>query len=95
MIDIQKILNVKNIHDLVDKEIKGKFKTKNPTNKQIKKYKKDGSELIDNKKFMHAHEGIIIPVIMHCRTPGSCKFKINLGFKLHNMINCKEQTVLE
>ena len=44
---------------------------------------------------MYAHEGIIIPVIMHCRTPESCKFKRNLGFKLHNVINCKEQTVLE
>ena len=30
MIDIQK-LDVKNIHDLVDKEIKGKFKTNNLT----------------------------------------------------------------
>ena len=44
---------------------------------------------------MYAHEGIIIPVIMHCRTPESCKFKRSLGFKLHDVINCKEQTVLE
>ena len=43
---------------------------------------------------MFAHEGIIIPVIMHCRTPESCKFKRNLGFKLHD-VNCKKQTVLE
>ena len=39
--------------------------------------------------------GVMIPVIMHCRTPESCKFKINLGFKLHDVINHKEQTVLE
>ena len=32
---------------------------------------------------------------MHCRTPESCKFKISLGFKLHDVINCKEQTMLE
>ena len=32
---------------------------------------------------------------MHCRTSGSCKFKRNLGLKLHDMINCKEQAVLE
>ena len=32
---------------------------------------------------------------MHCRTPESCKFKRSLGFKLHDVINCKEQTVLE
>ena len=82
-----------NIHDLVDKEITGKFKTNNPTDKQIKKYKIHGSKLIDGKKFMYAH--VIIPVIMHCAKPESFKFKRNLGFKLHNVINCKEQTVLE
>ena len=87
MIDIRKKLDVKNIHDLVDKN--------NLTAEQIKKYKIHGSELIDGKKFMYAHEGVIIPVIMHCRTPESCKFKRNLGFKLRNLINCKEQTVLE
>ena len=44
---------------------------------------------------MYAHEGLIIPVIMYCRTRESCKFKRNLGFKLHDVINCKGQTVLE
>ena len=92
MIDIQKKLDVKNIDDLVDKEIKGKFKTNNLTDEQIKKYKIHGSELIDGEKFMYAHEGIII---MHSRTPESCKFKRNFEFKLHDVINCKEQTVLE
>ena len=95
MIEIQKKLDVKNIHDLVDKEIKGKFKTNNLTDEQIKKYKRHGSELIDSEKFVYAHEGIIIPVIMHCRTPESCKFKRSLEFKLHNVINCNEQTMLE
>ena len=95
MIDIQKKLDVKNIDDLVDKEIKGKFKTNNLTDKQIQKYKIHGSELIDGEKFMYAHEGVIIPVIMHCRTPESCKFKRYLEFKLHDVISCKEQTVLE
>ena len=90
MIDIQKKLDLKNIHDLVDKEIKDKFKINNPKNEQIKKYKIHGSELIDGEKFMYAHEGVIIPVIMHCRTPESCKFKRNLGLKLHDVINCKE-----
>ena len=95
MIDIQKKLDVKNIHDLVDKEIKDKFKTNNLTDEQIKKYKIYGTELIDGGKFIYVHERVIIPVIMHCRTPESCKFKRNLGFKLHDLINCKEQTVLE
>ena len=44
---------------------------------------------------MYAHESIIIPVIMHCRAPESCKVKRSLGFKPHDVINCKEQTVLE
>ena len=87
MIDIQKKLDVKNINDLVDKEIKGKFKTNDLTDEQIKKYKRHGSKLIDSEKFVYAHEGIIIPVIMHCRTPESCKFKRSLGFKLHNVTN--------
>ena len=93
MIDIQK-LDVKIIHNLVDKEIKSKFKTNNPTKEQIKKYKRHGSELIDGENFVYAHEGIIMPVIMHCRTPESYKFKRSLGFKLHNVIYFKEQTVL-
>ena len=95
MINIQKKLDVKNIHDLVDKEIKGRFKTDNRTDEQIKKYKRHGSELIDGEKFVYTHEGVMIPVIMHSRTQGSCKFKIILRFKLHDVINCKEQTVLE
>ena len=94
IIDIQKKLDVKNIHDLFDKEIKGKFKTNNLTDKQIKMYKIHGSELIDGETFMYTHEGVIIPVIMHFRTPESCKFKRNVGFKLHDTINCKEQTVI-
>ena len=69
MIDIQEKLDVKNIHGLVDKEIKGKFKTNNLTDEQIKKFKIHGSELIEGEKFMYAHESVIIPVIIHCRTP--------------------------
>ena len=88
-------LDVEKIHDLVDKEIKGKLQSNNSTNEQIKRYKKHRSELIDGEKFMYAQKGIIIPVIMYCRTPESYKFKRSLGFKLHDVINCKEQTVLE
>ena len=32
---------------------------------------------------------------MCCRTDESCNLKGNLGFKLHDVINTKEQTVLE
>ena len=47
MIDIQKTLDVKNKHDLVNKGIKDKCKTNNPTDEDNKKYKRHGSELID------------------------------------------------
>ena len=94
MIDIQKKLDVKKTNDLVDKEIKGKFKTNNPINEQIKKFKKHRPELIDGEELVYTHEGLIIP-LMHCRTPESCKFKRSLGFKLHDVINSKEETLLE
>ena len=95
MIHIQKKLDVKNIHDLVDKETTGELHTNNVEDEQIKMYKRHGSELIYGEKCVYAHEGIIIHVIMHFRTPESCKFKRSLGFKLHDVINCKEQIVLE
>ena len=31
---------------------------------------------------------------MNCRTDESCNFKRNLGFTLHDVINTKEQTVM-
>ena len=31
---------------------------------------------------------------MDCRTPESCKFKRKLGFKLHDVINTKHQTII-
>ena len=39
MIDIRKYLGVKNIHDLVDKEIEGKFRTYNLTINKLKSIK--------------------------------------------------------
>ena len=69
--------------------------TNNLTDEQIKRNKRHRSELIVLEKFVYAHEGIIIPVIMHRRTPESSKFKKSIGFKLHNVINCKEQIVLQ
>ena len=87
MIDKQKKLDLKNTNDLVHKEIKGKFKSNNVTDEQIKKYKRFG--------FVYAHEDVIILVMMHCRTPELCKFKRSLRFKLYDVINCKEQTASE
>ena len=80
--NIGRELDVKNIFDLVDKESKGKCETNYPTEQQIRKYKRHGSEFIKDIKFMYPHECIIIPIIMHCRltTPQSIEFKSKLRF---------------
>ena len=81
----------------MDKEITGKFETNYPIEQQIRKYKRYGSELIDNDKFMYAHECIIIPVIMNCRvaTPKSIEFRSKLGFNQYDTKLTKEQSVLK
>ena len=95
--DIGRELDAENIYNLMDKEIKGRFETDNPTDEQIKKYKRYGSEFIENKKFMYVHEDIIMPVIMHCRvaTPKSTEFRSKLGFNQDNITLIKEQSVLK
>ena len=87
MKDIGRELEDKKIYDLVDKEGKGKFETTYPTGKQIRKYKRHGSEFMERIKFMYAHKCIIIPVIMHCRvsTPKSIELKSKLGFSQYDI----------
>ena len=58
------------------------------TNKYDKKYKKKQSF----RKFIHNY--LALKIIMDCRTDKSCNLKRNLGFKLYDMINTKEQTVI-
>ena len=95
--DIGKELDVENIYDLIDKEIKGKFETNNPTDEQIRKYKRHGSKLIENEQFTYAHECIIITIIMHCRvpTPKSIEFRSKLRFNQYGVTLTKEQSVLK
>ena len=95
--DIGKELDIENIFDLIDKEIKGKFKTNNLTDEQSRKYKRHGSELIENEQFIYAHECIIISVIMHCRvsTQKSIEFRSNLGFNQYHITLTKEKSVLK
>ena len=67
------------------------------TNQYPKEYKKQRSELNEstnqpNKRFIHVD--LALKVIMDCRTDESCKFKRNLEFTLHDVINTKEQTVI-
>ena len=94
--DIGEELDVENIYDLIDTEIKGKYETNNPTKQQIRKCKRRGSKLINDEKFMHAHKDIITPIIMHCRvsTPKSTEIRSRLGFNQHDIMLTKEQSVL-
>ena len=81
--DIQKQLGLKNSPAL--------------TNKYDKEYKKQRSKLNESTKQSHTrfiHVDLALKVIMDCRTDESWKFKRNLGFKLHDVINTKEQSVI-
>ena len=67
------------------------------TNQYPKEYKKQRSELNkstnqSNRRFIHVD--LALKAIMNSRTNESCKFKRNLGFTLHDVINTKEQTVI-
>ena len=69
--DIAKRWGDKNIYDLIDKEIKGKYGVKNMnklTKPQIRKYKTDQARLFkDIEHFMHIHEDIAVTIIMQSR----------------------------
>ena len=85
---------------LNEKHIEGKFAHKNLpviTNRYDTVYKKHRYELVDkpkkqpNRRFLCRH--LALKVIMDCRTDESCSLKINVGFRLHNVIYTKEQTL--
>ena len=85
---------------LNEKNIEGKLGHKNlPVipNKYNKIYNKSRYELVDipikqpNKKLLHIN--LALKIIMDCRTDKSCSLKKNLGFKLFDVINTKEQTI--
>ena len=86
---------------LYEKHIEEKLGHKNLpviTNKYDPVYKKHRYELVDkpkkqpNRRFLRSD--LALKVIMDCRTDESCNLKRNLGFRLHDVINAKEETVL-
>ena len=91
----------KNIYDLIDKEIKGKYKVtgmNDLTKEKIKKHKIDKSRLIKGRKhYMYVHEDIAVTIIMQSRLsdPETIKIRSDLGFNQINLILKKEQTVLK
>ena len=68
------------------------------TNKYNKIYKKRRYELVNkpikqsDKRFLHIN--LALKIIMDCRTDKSCSLKKKLGFKLYDVINTKEQTII-
>ena len=68
-------------------------------NKYDSVYKTHRFELVNkpkkhpNRRFLR--NDLALKVIMDCRTEESCNLKRNLGFRLHDVINTKEQTVLK
>ena len=62
-------MGVKNMSDLVSKEIRGIFKTKNPTKYQIRKYKRREKELDPNSTatFVYVRSDLMSRIIKNCR----------------------------
>ena len=75
-------MGCKNLYDLIDKEIKGKYEVKNMndlTRQQIRKYKIDSVRLIKGSKHsMYVHEDILIPIIMQSRLSESKTSNLHL-----------------
>ena len=46
-----------------------------------------------NRRFLRSD--LALKIIVNCRPDESCNLKRNLGFRLHDVINTKEQAVLE
>ena len=71
MIDIQNGLGLKNMSDLVRKEIHGIFSTDKPTNKQIKAYKRSLQKLtkcpMDDSKIKYVRSDLIERIVKNCR----------------------------
>ena len=51
------------------------------------------NQQINQKRFLRT--ALALKVIMDCRTDKSCNLKKNLGLRLHDVINTKEQAVLK
>ena len=86
---------------LNERHVKQKLELKNLpalTNKYDEEYKKCRYELIDdpikqsNRRFIR--NDLALKIIMDCKTDESCNLKRNLRFTLHDVINTKEQTVI-
>ena len=97
--DIEVIVDSVNALWLNEKNIEEKLGHKNlPAISNNKIYKKCRYELVNkpikqsDRRFLHID--LTLKIIMDCRTDKSCSFLKKLGFKLYDVINTKEQTVI-
>ena len=99
--DIEVITDNRNRLWLNEKHIEEQLGHKNLssiTNKYDKIYKKRTCELVDesikqpHRRFLR--NDLALKIIMNCRTGGSSDLKKNLGFTLYDVINTKEQTII-
>ena len=62
-------MGVKNMSDIVSKEIRGIFKTKKPTKCQVRKYKRRVKELDPNSTatFVYVRSDLMLRIIKNCR----------------------------
>ena len=99
--DIEVIVDSIDTLWLNERHIEKKLSHKNLpaiTNKYDEIYKKHRYELVDepikqpNRRFLLID--LALKIIMGCRTDKYGSFKRNLEFKLRNVINTKEQTVI-
>ena len=71
MTDVQNRLGIKNIPDLVRKNVQGIFETKNLTKKQVRKYKHSQKEIskkpTDYYKIKYARNDLMEKIIKNCR----------------------------
>ena len=83
-----------------ERHIQEKLRLKNLpalTNKYDEKYKKCRYELNESTNQPHSrfiHVDLAFKVIKNCKTHESCAFKKNLGFTLHDVLNTKEESVI-
>ena len=81
MTDVQKELDLKNMLDLVKKEICGIFETKKHIKEQKKKYIITESEitkkLADDSKYKYARSDLMEKIIKNCRGVKQCNNGVN------------------
>ena len=82
--------------DLVRKEIHSIYKTKTPTEEQVRKYTRKWKEYFNDDPYIYVRNDLMEKVIMHCRVASlkSIEFKNKLGLSHNNITLKKEQAVV-